>query len=482
MYLGTLKEFQLEGAKFLANKRRAICAFDVGLGKTHIAMACNEKLREYRGIERTLIVCPNYLKWKWAYELDTWTDNCNVVIDGTPKHRQAQIGSFSEGYLIVNYELLLQDFQELLSYNFNVIIADEVTRIKNFKSKTKAALNRFRPDYRWGLTGTPVSNYPDELYSIMGWVDGNLFGKWYDFDQQYIIRNRFGGVDRYVNLQKLAGVSSKRMISMTQEEVGEGLPEVIIENLPLSFTPKQEKLYNEVALSLEGYLDVMVSKLLSDEELTGEEAKIRERINALRMVCICPRLLQGSGSKYIKKTLEDFNDDGGKVTALFKIIEDKVWKTNDKMVIFSFYRGLIPIIEEYLKEKKIGYLTLMGGMDARDTQNNIELFHNDPNKQIFLTTEAGDKGIDLQAAKYLVNMDIPPSWEKYEQRLGRVKRLYGKHKSVIVYNLMMKGSFEERQLQRTLRKGELSEVIRGKSNIDTLKPVDQSLRQFLKGE
>ena len=481
MYLGTLKDFQLEGAKFLASKKRAICAFDVGLGKTHVAMATNEKLREFRGITRTMVVCPNYLKWKWAYEIATYTDTACVVLDGNPNRRSDCLCDFVDGYLILNYELLLNDYKFLYPMDFEVIIADEVTRIKNFKSKTKQTLNRFRPDYRWGLTGTPVSNYPDELYSIMGWVDGKLFDKWYDFDQEYIVRNRFGGIDRYVNLQKLAQVSATRMISKTQEEVGEELPDVIIENLPVSFTVSQRRLYDEIAASLEGYLDVMVTKLLSEEKLTDEERKIRERFNALRMSCISPALMGLSSSKYVKG-LDATNEVGGKIKALMEIIDEKLVGNDDKMVIFSFYRGVIPIIEDYLTKKKIQFVTLMGGMDAQQTQENIIRFGRDSTCQVFLTTEAGDKGIDLQSAKYLVNMDIPESWEKYEQRIGRVKRLYGKHKSVVVYNLIMKGSFEERQIQRTNRKGELSEAIRGKSNIDTLKPADQSLRQFLKGE
>jgi superfamily II DNA/RNA helicase len=124
----------------------------------------------------------------------------------------------------------------------------------------------------------------------------------------------------------------------------------------------------------------------------------------------------------------------------------------------------------------------MGGMDARETQKNIEAFNNEALCQVFITTEAGDKGIDLQVSRYLVNMDIPFSWEKYEQRIGRMKRVGATHNTVIVYNLVMRGSFEERQLQIVMRKGELSEAIRGKVDIDEIKPVDQSLRKFLKGE
>jgi superfamily II DNA/RNA helicase len=199
-------------------------------------------------------------------------------------------------------------------------------------------------------------------------------------------------------------------------------------------------------------------------------------------VCVSPMLLKDSSSKYVLENFKECDDNGGKLFALEKLIEDKIWKTNDKMIIFSFYRGVVPLITEYLDSKKIGYEVLMGGMDARETQDKIVRFGNSDAVQVFVTTEAGDKGIDLQAAKYLVNMDIPFSWEKYEQRIGRMKRVGAKHTHTIVYNLIMHGSFEERQLQIVTRKGELSEAIRGKSNTDVVVPVDQSLRKFLKGE
>jgi len=452
------------------------------LGKTHIAMAVNERLREENKVTKTLVLCPNYLKWKWASELATYTDSNYCVLNSTSHRRKLTLNSFEEGYLVVNYELLLQDWQQLIGIGFDVVIADEVTRIKNYQSKTKKLLKKFKPEYRWGLTGTPVSNRPDELYSIADWIDEYFFEKWYYFDKKYIVRNYFGGVERYVNLKELAERTSKIMISKTQEEVGSELPEVITETLPLEFTRKQAKLYDEVATSLELYLDVMLEKLLDSRNTDHETAKIRERFNALRMSCVCPLIFEHSTSKYIRQSMLDYHDEGAKIAAIKQLIDEKIKGTRDKMIIFSFYRGVVPIIAEYLDHQKIGYRILIGGMDAREAQDNIQDFSNKDSCQIFITTEAGDKGIDLQMAKYLVNVDIPFSWEKYEQRIGRMKRVGAKHKTTIVYNLVMKDSFEERQLQIVMRKGELSEAIRGKSDIDEIKPVDQSLRKFLKGE
>jgi SNF2 family DNA or RNA helicase len=311
-------------------------------------LAVNERLREEGEVKKTLVICPNYLKWKWADELSRYTDSSYVVLDGSRNKRTSQTDSFVEDYLIVNYELLLQDYVQLMHIGFDVIIADEVTRIKNYQSKTKKVLKKLRPEYRWGLTGTPVANRPDELYSIVDWIDEHFFEKWFYFDKRYIVRNYFGGVDRYVNLKELAERTSKVMISMTQEEVGSELPEVITETIPLEFTKKQAKLYDEVAASLEEYLDVMVNKLLEDRDTDYETAKIRERFNALRMACVCPMIFEHSMSNYIRHSTFNYHDEGAKLAAIYELIEEKIQGTRDKMIIFSFYRGVIPLITGYL--------------------------------------------------------------------------------------------------------------------------------------
>lgn len=452
---------------------------------THVSMASIEKLRDFDLCSLALIVCPNYLKWKWAFELEEWTDTPFVVIDGKPNHRVVLYDTMENNVnVIINYELLLRDVEMLKLFQWDVIVVDEITRIKGYRSKTRKALKRLPAKYKLGLTGTPVGNRPDELYSIMDWIDPKLFGKWWGFEEKYIVRGHFGEVKSYTNLQHLSKVSRRRMLTKTQEEVAEQLPEIQEVNLVIDPTRKQSQLYYQIAVSLEDHLDRYVSAAIDGLEKVEdfETAMIRQRFSALRQVCVAPAILKESQGKYVEQLeLRYLDEIGGKIPALFDIIDDVILDTTNKLVVFSFYRGAIPIIEAGLKKRKIRYRIVMGGMDGEEIIARAKDFQNDPGIQIFLTTDAGEKGIDLQAANFLVNLDIPFSWEKYEQRLGRIKRIGSEHESCTVYNFIIRGSFEERQVGILKQKRLLANTIQGKEkDVDTIIPVEMTLREFLK--
>jgi SNF2 family DNA or RNA helicase len=150
------------------------------------------------------------------------------------------------------------------------------------------------------------------------------------------------------------------------------------------------------------------------------------------------------------------------------------------MVVFSFFRGTISLLEEELVRRKIPYCKVWGEMKNEEKARQIREFRGNPEKLVLLATDAIQTGEDLQIARHLVNVDLPFSHEGYEQRMGRVKRLNSPHQKVIIWNLLMKGSFEERQLDIVLTKGELDAAIRGKSKQKTIQPVKISLRHFLK--
>jgi SNF2 family DNA or RNA helicase len=475
MYVGKLKDFQKEGAEFFIKNKHALLAFEMGLGKTHIAMASIEEEK----IFPALILCPNYIKWKWADEIETWTNHSPVIIDGSPKKRYNLYSLLQENtpyYVILNYELLRQDIDIIKQLFFKVIVADEVTAIKTYNSKTKRAIKKLMfPEYKLGLTGTPVSNRPDEIYSIMDWIEPKLYGNWYHFDKHFIRRGHFNQVESYINLSELATISSTRMLSKKQDEVSEQLPKVVVENIRIPATPKQWSAYRHIASSLKTFLDYMVSDILENgDEEDLVKALIRQRFSALRQVSVCPKILEDSQSKYVEELALNFDDLGGKIPAAVKLIEE----ASGKIVVFSFFRGVVDILDEILTERGIPHLVIKGGQGAKDIYEVVKKFQTG-NFKVLLTTEAGDKGIDLQCANHLINMDIPFSWEKYDQRIGRIKRIGSVHNTVFIYNLMTRNSFEERMLNNVTNKGLLADAIQGKIKIDTVIPTEISLREFL---
>lgn len=475
MYIGKLKDFQKEGAEFFIENKHALLAFEVGLGKTHVSMAAIEQEEMFP----SLIVCPNYIKWKWADEIETWTDHLPVVIDGTPKKREEfyeKITNNKPYYVVINYELLRQDIDVLKQFPFYAVIADEVTAIKTYNSKTKKAIKKLRvPEYKLGLTGTPVSNRPDELYSIMDWIEPKLFGNWWAFDRKYIRRGHFNQVESYTNLLDLAKVSSVRMLSKKQDEVSEQLPKVVVENIRVPATTKQWTAYRQVASSLKMFLDYMVSDIMADDDTDDLiKAMIRQRFSALRQISVCPKILEDSDSKYVQELALNFDDLGGKIPAAIKMIEE----ASKQIVVFSFFRGVVDILDSILTDRGISHLIIKGGLGAKNIYEEVKKFKTG-NYKVMLTTEAGDKGIDLQCASHLINMDIPFSWEKYDQRIGRIKRIGSEHSTVFVYNLMTRNSFEERMFSNVTNKGLLADAIQGKIKINTVIPTEVSLREFL---
>lgn len=474
MYTGKLKDFQQEGMDFLLDKGDALCAYEMGLGKTHVTMAALEEVNAFPA----LIICPNYLKWKWYDEIGTWTDSPVVVVEGTKKKRiEQQYEEFESGYLVINYELVLQDWEILKRFLFVNITCDEITRLKGYQSKTKRAIKKLRTKSKWGLTGTPIGNRPDELYSIMDWIFPSLFGKWWTFDAAYIERGYFKQVVCYKNLQQLSKIASQRMISKSQEDVSDELPEVVYEDIPLTFTKPQKKLYIEIASSLKDYLDVMVSTLISDEEADTDKitALIRQRFSALRQATISPMLLERSDTKYVNGLSSSFADLGPKIPAVLSLIEE----AEHKIVVFSFFRGVVEYLSTVLSERNISYRLIEGGMNSEEIYKRAKEFQTDPNIKVFLTTDAGEKGIDLQSAKYLINVDVPQSFEKFDQRAGRIKRIGSKHDTVFIYNLYVRDSFEERQLSGLKAKNRLADAIQGYNDVDYVVPNEMTLREFL---
>jgi SNF2 family DNA or RNA helicase len=477
VFNGTLKEFQKEGVSFLLDKGNAVCAYSMGLGKTVIVIAALEEVQAFPA----LIIVPNYLKYKWEAEIQRWTDTPVTVISGVKPKRLELYDSFTEGYMVINYELVLQDWKDLLRFDFVNITCDEVTRIKGYKSKTKRAIKKLKTGSKWGLTGTPIGNKPEELYSIMDWVAPSLFGRWGDFESRYIERGYFGQIEQYKNLQDLRVTASKRMLSKSQEEVADELPDVTYENIPVEFTKKQSKLYREIAFSLKYWLDMSVSSLieLGDEPPQDKEsletAMIRQRFSALRQATISPMLLGYSDTKYVGSLSSSFDDIGPKIPAVLSLIEE----ASAKVVVFSFYRGVVEYLGRSLDALGVPYTTLWGGLGPEEPYRRASEFQKSKTKKVFLTTDAGEKGIDLQSAKYLINVDIPMSWEKFDQRAGRIKRLGSSHDNVFIYNIYVRESFETRQLSSLDAKRRLAYAIQGYSEEDTVVPTEMSLRDFL---
>ena len=238
-FTGTLLPYQPEAVDAMCNRGKMLVAYDLGLGKTVLTIAALEQLMDNGSIrEPGIIICLSSLKYQWADQIRKFTDGTStpLVIDGTPKQREAQYiealdwGHSLVDYVIINYEQVVNDWEYVRQLPTGFIVCDEATAIKSFRSKRSKYVKKLKSDYKFALTGTPVENgKPEELYSIMQFVDPSLLGRFDLFDQTFIVRNRFGGVERYRNLPILNKTLMEACVRkrQTDEDVAPYLPETI---------------------------------------------------------------------------------------------------------------------------------------------------------------------------------------------------------------------------------------------------------------
>ena len=268
-FKGTLLPYQPEAVDRMVNRHKVLVAYDLGLGKTVLTIAAIERLMDENKVkEPGLIICLSSLKYQWANQIEKFTDGTSkaLVIDGTPKKREEQYAEAMDwrasgvDYIILNYEQIVNDWDAIKNLPRGFVVLDEATAIKSFRSKRSKAVKRLTSSpYRYALTGTPIENgKPEELFSIMQFVDAGVLGRFDIFDSAFIVRNNWGGVQRYRNLPTLHEKLQEACVRKTQkdEDVAPYLPDAIHkEPVRIVFDRKGVKLYDVIKEDLIKDLD-----------------------------------------------------------------------------------------------------------------------------------------------------------------------------------------------------------------------------------
>jgi len=409
MFLGELRPFQEEAVDRMVNQKRLLVAFHMGLGKTILTIAAVERLIESGEVGGGLIIVPATLKYQWERQIAKFTDGAiSLVIDGGPEKRKALYQQVLNGeieYTIMNYEQVVNDWAIVRDLPRDFIVCDEVTAIKGFKSLRTKRIKKMRARYQWGLSGQPVENVPEELFSVMEWVDPVVLGRFDIFDMSFIVRNGYGAVLRYKNLPTLHKKVSAAMVRKTRQDpdVRDQMPKVSEEVVLVSFDTPGRTLYRKIAKDLQVELANVVSgsfdvyKHYSGEGRSKEEmqqqGKIMARLTCLRMLCDHPELLRLSakafdddtlttGSKYaselkaagvLKATLQ-----APKMEATLELIEDILSADpRNKVVLFSFFKSTLGLLKDATSAltKSVIYT---GDMNAKQKDAAKQTFDTDP--------------------------------------------------------------------------------------------------------
>ena len=433
-----LYPYQEKGAMHLVFGRRAMLADDMGLGKTVQAIAASAMLKELRDIKQVLVICPASLKHQWAREIRRFTSLSVTVIEGKKVDRRKLYGDDSF-FKIINYELIRFDDDEIFNLRLDLVILDEAQRIKNWRTKTAQMVKRLRSRYAFVLTGTPLENRIDELYSIFQFLDPRILGPlWHFNDRFYQLEEKPRGgykVLGYQNLDELRAIIAPYTLRRTRDEVLTDLPERTDNNFFVEMTAPQWKAYNEFKETL--------ARLIAKARRIPLSPKERE---ILLMCLVKMRIICNALALHDKELPpKEHERTGPKLGELGQILTDEIASNGHKAVVFSQWTGMLELTEPVIQRIGLGYVKLTGDVPTSKRGDLIEKFFNDPDCRVFLSTDAGGVGLNLQAASLVINLDLPWNPAVLEQRIARAHR-HGQPHSVQVINLVAKGTIEERML------------------------------------
>jgi superfamily II DNA or RNA helicase len=424
-----LYPYQAEGALFAVRAGRALIGDEMGLGKTIQAIAAAEVLARHFDAAKVLVVCPTSLKYQWQSEILRFSGRASRVIGGGRAQRQNEYAE-EDFCKITNFEKLRSDLDLIAAWAPDLVIVDEAQRVKNWNTIAAKALKRIDSTYAIVLTGTPLENKLEELISIVQFVDQHRLGPTWKLLHEHLVRDDGGRVTGYTGLDKIGQTLAPVMIRRRKSEVLLQLPSRIDQNLLVPMTEMQMLYHAENA-------DI-VAKIVQ----RWRKMKFLSDQDQRRLTCALQNMRMSCNSTYL---LDQATDHGVKADELAELFEGLFVQPGAKAVVFSQWTRTHVIVIRRLEARGIGYVSFHGGVPSEHRPALIERFRDDPDCRVFLSTDAGSTGLNLQHASTLVNMDLPWNPAVLEQRIARVHRMGQKHPVQIV-NYVAKGTIEEGML------------------------------------
>jgi len=441
-----LYPYQKEGIRFAIKAGKAIIADEMGLGKTIQAIASAEiYLRE--GIaESVLIVCPTSLKYQWKKEIEKFTGGDRieaeadyiedgricpkvVVVEGNPQHR-AELYQARAPYKIVSYHAMTNDVRHQGRLMTDVLIMDEIQRLKNWDTQIAMAARKVESRYAVLLSGTPLENKLEELYANMELVDQFCMGPYWKFrDEHILIDPDKGSVVGYKNLNAVGETISHRLIRRTKKGVQLQLPKRSDQYLLVPVTLEQADYHAEFKMEVSRILQKYQKYHFMSEQ---DRKRLMLLLAQMRMVADSTFILEQN-----LKTRHDV-----KIAEVMNLLENVFESGDEKVVIFSEWERMTRLVAMELDKRGVRYEYLCGSVPSKQRGQLVENFNTLPQSRVFISTDAGSTGLNLQVASVLINLDLPWNPAILEQRIVRIFRL-GQEKPVQILNLVSKGTIEE---------------------------------------
>jgi len=437
-----LYPYQQEGMMHLAFTGRALLADEMGLGKTVQAIAGAELLNLLEPLKKVLVISPASLKSEWMEQIAKFTDRHALIIQGSPKNRH-NLYRQQAFFHLANYEQILYD-KDFINEEFkpDLIILDEAQRIKNWQTKTAAAIKALNSPYAFVLTGTPLENRIDEIYSIAQFLDPELFGPLFRFNRNFHRLDDKGQAIGYKNLDRMHERLQPIMLRRRKEDVEGELPPRSINHYYIPMSREQEALYDEYHQTV-----AQLSAKARKRPLTKKERDLLMlSLSCMRMAC---------DSAFI---LDQETEVSPKLDELERVLAELPAESGHKVLIFSEWERMLSLLADRLNRAGRDYAWHTGSLTQKKRREEINRFKSDPQCQLFLATDSAATGLNLQIARVVVNLDLPWNPAKLEQRIARAWRKHQKH-PVSVINLVSENTIEHRMLDVLRHKSVLADAV-----------------------
>ncbi len=428
--LAPLFPYQREGMLHLAFNERALLADEMGLGKTIQAIAACALLHRLGKARRVLVITPASLKTEWEEQIRRFTKLDYQLVYGGRHARLVRYHADAPFFTIANYEQMLTDAAEVNErLRPDVVVLDEAQRIKNWNTKTSHAIKRLRSRYAFVLTGTPIENRIDELHSLMNFLDPAALGTLFRFNRDFYELDERGKPAGYRNLDVLHNRVKPYLLRRRKADVETELPARTDRNHFVPLSPRQRATYGEHEHEAAKLMHAARRRPLKQQE----QDKLMRELAMMRMICdtnfildpkerTCPKLAE------LEKVLEEMRDN-----------------PEVKAIVFSEWERMLTLVLEVCERLGLGCAWHTGSVPQQRRRGEINRFKHDPACRVFLSTDAGATGLNLQAASLVVNCDLPWNPAKLEQRIARAWRKH-QTRSVTVVNLISENTIEHRML------------------------------------
>lgn len=440
-----LYPYQREGMLHLAFAERALLADEMGLGKTIQAIAACALLHHLGKATRVLIVTPASLKAEWEEQIRKFTTLTQRIVFG-PRSVRAKYYAESNPpfFTIVNYEQVVSDSLDINARLCpDIIVLDEAQRIKNWATKTAQAIKRLQSRYAFVLTGTPIENRIDELYSIVDFLDPSLLGPLFRFNREFYQFDEKGRPSDYQNLAALRERIRPVLLRRRKHHVETELPERTDRNHFIQLTPEMRAEYEDYKQQVSRLVQRSLKRPLTKKE----SDLMMILLGIMRMICDSPSIIKNHSCQ-----------DCPKLDELARILDECLADPDVKIIVFSEWEGMLKKVRAWANEHHIGHAWHTGSVPQQKRRGEILTFRDDPDCRLFLSTDSGGVGLNLQHASVVINCDLPWNPARLEQRIARAWRKHQK-RPVTVVNLIAENTLEHAMLETLASKMTLAEGV-----------------------